>query len=184
MQEFINCTPKDAPQAVKKWLDQSLAHVPLTGNILEIGSAFGREIDYIETKGYKVIGTDGAQAFVDYLVTHGYQAYKLNIITDELSDRYHFIFANTVFLHFTPAELDTVFAKVYNALVDEGVFSFTLKIGDGQEWTTPENDKLRTPRYFCYWRSPAIELLLKNHNFKVISLIEDGPIMSVIAQKI
>lgn len=183
MMEFISCTPKNAPDGVKTWLDSSLSYVPLSGNILEIGSAFGREVDYIQAKGYKVICTDAAQSFVNYLNEHGYKAHKLNIITDELNQKYDFVLANTVFLHFTRTELDYVIGKIYDSLNENGILSFNLKVGDGDQWTTAEDDKLHMPRYFCYWREQAITQLLIKHNFHVVSAVESGPMIMLIAQK-
>jgi len=37
--------------------------------------------------------------------------------------------------------------------VDGGVVAFTVKEGDGAEWSTA---KLGLPRHFAYWREPAV----------------------------
>lgn len=123
------------------------------GEILEIGSAHGRDALTIESRGRTVRRTDAAVAFVRMLREQGHRAEVLNVLTDELTNEEHpayaAVLANAVFLHFTPAELSVVLTKVSAALADGGVLAFSVKRGDGSEWS---DHKLGVPRFFQYWQ--------------------------------
>lgn len=60
---------------VKDWIDTVLAGLPQDAKIPEFGSAFGRDADYIESKGYKVQRTDVTPGFVKLLQSQGHQAF-------------------------------------------------------------------------------------------------------------
>lgn len=185
IQEYIDGTPQVVQGFVKDWIDTVLAELPQDAKILEFGSAFGRDADYIESKGYKVRRTDVTPGFVKLLQSQGHQASILNAITDDLSGPYDLVFADAVLLHFTRSETQAVIGKVFNALSDNGRFAFSLKQGDGESWS---EDKLGAPRYFCYWTKDGIEPLLKQAGFSKIQISDDhkgstAKWLHIIAQK-
>jgi SAM-dependent methyltransferase len=145
VQEYIAGTPQDVSGDVKDWIDRALSHVDKSGTILEIGSAFGRDATYIESKGYRVDRTDATKAFVELLNKQGHTARVLNAITDDFGGPYAMVIANAVFLHFKPDEAKQALRNAYKALQPNGIFAFTVKEGNGEEWT---DDKLGSPRYF------------------------------------
>jgi hypothetical protein len=81
IQDYINGTVRDTGDgSVKDWIDEFLTDLPKTARILEFGSAFGRDAEYIQKQGYKVECTDATQAFVDLLNKKGFSARHLNSI--------------------------------------------------------------------------------------------------------
>lgn len=52
IQQYINNTGGVTDGSLKELLDAVLADVPREAAILEIGSAFGREAKYLQSKGY------------------------------------------------------------------------------------------------------------------------------------
>jgi hypothetical protein len=56
VQEYIDGTPQSVEGFVQDWIDRTLSGVPPSANILEIGSAFGRDADYIERLAIRLIG--------------------------------------------------------------------------------------------------------------------------------
>lgn len=168
-QDYINNTTHPTTTGtVKNWIDEFLTGVPRTARILELGSAFGREADYLYQLGYKIECSDAAQAFVDILKRKGYPARKLNAITDSLGEPYDVIFANAVLVHFTRDETNQVLHKVYDALDEHGVFAFTVKQGEGEKWSSPSEDKLGVSRYFCYWNEDDIRQVVEEAGFKQV----------------
>lgn len=163
VQEYINGTPQEVTGAVKNWIDFSLDGLPSEARIIEVGSAFGRDAEYIENLGYSVERTDATSGFVDYLKHNGKDARVFNALTDIFPEKYDLIFADAVLLHFNRNETSDVIAKVYSALNDNGRFSFSLKLGEGEAWT---EDKLGAPRYFCYWTKEQITHLLYSSGFQ------------------
>jgi SAM-dependent methyltransferase len=162
IQEYVDGTPQAVDGDFKAWIDRALQQIPAGSTVLELGSGFGRDADYIESKGYKVIRTDGAQGFVDLLIKQGHQALLLNAITDEFGKKLDMIFANAVLLHFSPQQVEQVIEKAYQSLKPGGVFAFSLKQGEGSEWS---EKKLNAKRYFKYWDEQELKSLLARTKF-------------------
>jgi SAM-dependent methyltransferase len=171
IQEYIDGTPHEVSGVVKDWLDGSLADVPKDARILEFGSAFGRDAEYLAGLGYTVECTDATPAFVDLLQQKGFDAKVLNAITDELPQGLDFVLANAVLLHFTRDEASQVIGKVYSALNANGKFAFTLKQGEGEGWS---EEKLGAPRFFCYWSEPQIRGVLESAGFGDVEISGDN----------
>ncbi len=164
--EYVEATPNQISGHVKLWLDEALSFTNHTAPILELGSGTGRDADYIEKCGYKIVRSDAAKGFISRLRNQGHSAKHLNALTDDLDGPYAAILANAVFLHFTPGQLTNVLKKARTALVDDGVLAFTVKQGTGSEW---RDTKLGTPRFFQYWQSDALKHQVENNGFEIIS---------------
>jgi SAM-dependent methyltransferase len=172
VQRYVDKTPGVVSGNVRTWVDASLGYLAADAEILEIGSASGRDADYIESKGYKVRRSDAAIGFVELLRNQGHSDTRLlNVLTDELGGPYDMVFADAVLLHFTVEEATIVLQKVRSSLKPAGIFSFRLKRGDGSEWS---NEGLGAPRFFQYWQPDTLESLLRANEFDVLSL-EDRP---------
>lgn len=169
--KYIDSSPQTISRELQVWIDDNLSHINSDAKILEIGSGFGRDAEYITSHGYTVEMTDASQSFVDHLKNNGHAVRLLNIITDAIDSGYDIIFADAVFLHFTEQELISVLNKTYQALKDGGRLAFTLKVGDGEETTTRKMD---APRYFHYWQQPQIEALLFTAGFSEIYIKSDN----------
>jgi len=170
VQEYIDATPQQVDGVVKDWMDSALDGLSSDAAILEFGSAFGRDTEYIQGKGFKVNSTDATPAFVDLLKEKGFDARVLNAITDDLGGPYDLVIANAVLLHFTREETEKVLTKVLAALKNGGKFAFTVKQGEGEVW---EDTKLGAPRYFCFWTEEQIEALLKKVGYSRTSVSGD-----------
>ncbi|HVU59804.1 MAG TPA: methyltransferase domain-containing protein [Candidatus Saccharimonadales bacterium] len=173
VQEYLAGTPHVSSDAFKEWIDRALALVPAGSTILEFGSAFGRDADYMESRGYQVRRTDAAKAFVDLMRRQGHAADVLDAITDELGGPYAMVFANAVLLHFTPDETAHVIKKVYDSLQPGGVFACSVKQGEGSAWS---DEKLGAPRYFTYWSAEKLRPLLEQASFEVLELRAAGDV--------
>ena len=162
IREYLDGTVHEVSGAVKEWLDCTLEGVSTDVQIVELGSAFGRDAAYLKSKGYHVRCTDATVGFVELLQKEGYDVDLLNAITDELPQGVDIVLANAVLLHFTRDEATAVIEKVYGALSGGGKFAFTLKQGEGEEWS---NDKLGAPRFFTYWTDGQIRKILEDAGY-------------------
>lgn len=170
IQEYIDGTPHEISGFVKDLLDGSLADVPKDARILEFGSGFGRDAEYLVGLGYTVECTDASTELVKLLQKRGFDAKILNAITDELPQGLDFVFAHAVLLHFTRDEASRVIRKVFGALNPNGKFAFTLKQGEGEGWS---EKKLGAPRFFCYWTEPQIREVLESAGFGDVEISGD-----------
>ena len=171
IQEYIDGTPQEVSGVVKEWLDKSLADLPKDARILELGSAFGRDATYLQSMGFTVECTDATPSFVDLLREQGFNARLLNAITDDLPQGLDYVLANAVLLHFTREETAQVLSKVHASLNEGGRFAFTLKEGEGEEWSEA---KLGVPRYFCYWTQEQVSQYLSDAGFDDVDITGDA----------
>lgn len=165
--KYIETCPTEVKGDLKAWIDRNFKSLDKKSKILEIGSGSGKDANYINSIGYNIELTDASQGFVDYLISQGRVARKLNALTDDLGADYDMVFSNAVFLHFTPSELDRVLANVYKALKPNGRIVFSLKAGEGEEIT---DRKLGVNRYFCYWKEEDVRALLARVGLKSIEI--------------
>lgn len=165
--EYVTSTPQQIDGEFKEWIERVLSKIPKGSTILELGTSFGRDADYMESKGFKVIRTDAAQGFVDLLKNQGHDAHLLNALKDDFGSELDMIFANAVLLHFEPEEVNAVIQKAYDSLKQNGFFVFSLKEGDGAEWSEA---KLNSPRYFIYWSETDLRDVLSGFDFRDIEL--------------
>lgn len=182
--KYVDKTPHTASAHVNDWIDRSLKRIDKKDTILEIGSAFGRDANYIESKGFIVQRSDATKAFVSLLRKSGKKARILNVLTDDLGDSYGMVFANAVFLHFKPAELNDVLTKIYKSLRSSGVLAFAVKKGRGSRW---KEDKMGGPRFFHFWQPENLMKQVVGAGFENIELTEgkstNAEWLHVIAQK-
>jgi SAM-dependent methyltransferase len=124
-------------------LRQLMAAVESGGRILEVGSGAGRDADFIESLGAQVRRTDVTEAFLDIQRQRGKQAYKLDLLTDELGGPYDGILALCVLIHIDRDCTDGVLQKVAAALRNGGAFLVSLREGAGE---TDDDDG-----HMTYW---------------------------------
>lgn len=164
-QEYVHCTPWPFPELLA-FLDR-FADLAGTGPVLEIGSGPGRDADYLESLGVRVIRTDATPAFVTRLRETGHDARLVDVRTDPLGGPYQGIFANAVLLHLSRDQFEYVLRRARAAIVPDGVLAFTLKEGDSEAWS---EHKLGLPRHFTYWREPAVRDALDRSGWRDASI--------------
>lgn len=179
--QYIDNTPHDVSGPVKLWFDRLFEGADEDCRILEIGSAFGRDASYLESKGYQVHRTDGSAGFVNYLRGKGQDATELNVLTDEIPRAsFDIAFADAVFLHFNQDEFVQAAKNVHSGLATGGKFGLTLKRGDGEETSTAKMDSYR---FFKYWQPSVLSKVLAECGFDPISVESDEKWIYAIAQK-
>jgi len=165
--EYVAATTSTVQGPMKQWLDDAVKELPLDAKILEIGSGFGRDAQYLQSQGYAVECTDATKSFITILEARGFDAHELNVITDKIPGMYDLVLANAVLLHFTNDEVMGVLKKIYDALNPSGKFAFSVIEGEGEQWT---DGKIGLPRYFNYWCETQLNSLLKDAGYKKVTV--------------
>jgi SAM-dependent methyltransferase len=129
--------------------------------VLELGSGTGRDAIELERRGFVVRRTDATTAFLDMMRADGYDADRLNAITDDFGGPYDAVFADAVFLHFDRAQLAEILRKAARAAP---VLAFATREGKGEEWS---NRHLDLPRHFVMWQEEPLRELLTATGWKV-----------------
>jgi SAM-dependent methyltransferase len=179
---YINGTAQVTSGFQAQWLEYLLSLCSKDSRILEIGSAFGRDAAFITDKGFThFLATDAFDAAVETLKVHGFNAQKLNLLTNTIGEKYDLILASAVFLHFTVAEFSQVLAKLRIALSSDGILGFSVKNGTGEEWS---DAKMGAPRFFHYWREDDLRRILDDNGYTIVDLrhSDDGKWIHVTAK--
>jgi SAM-dependent methyltransferase len=145
----------------------TLAELVGNGCVLELGSGPGRDADYLEGKGLRVIRTDGAASFVEMARSEGHDAYQLDLRTDSFGGPHDAVLADAVLLHLTQDQFEAVLRRLHAAIRAGGLLAFTVKKGTGAGWST---EKLGRPRYFVYWQEHTVRQVLTRTGWTVHSL--------------
>lgn len=158
------------------FLDASLKTILKTAQLLEIGSGYGRDAIYIRSLGYNLQVSDAVDSFVERLRRDNFTPINFNLITDKFTQKWNYILANAVLVHFPKPEVQKSLQKIYQALEPGGIFAFSLKqrAGGGEDWKT---DIAGEKRYFSYWDIGEAEKLIKSTtNFEIIFTKQVGGI--------
>lgn len=182
VERYITETSSVVEGTLQDYLDRILEHIPAEAEILEIGSATGRDADYIESRGYQVQRSDAVEGFVTYMQQKGTQAITFNVLTDTLDKKYDAIIATAVFLHFTDEQFTSALMNLHNHLRKDGVMMLAVKPGAGEEYT---DRKMGAARYFKYWDEIGLSRIVSANGFTVINceIISDGLWLECIAKK-
>ena len=143
------------------FLEQVLPLVPPGGRVLEIGSGTGRDAAWFEAHGLVVDRTDGTPEFVVALREAGHQAQLLDVLVDPVPTGFDLVWASAVLLHLEAHDLPEVLTRLAGAAP---LIAFTLKVGDGSEWSTA---KTGLPRFFQYWREESLREVLAGTPWRV-----------------
>ena len=157
----------ESTSAVFAFVDAFAGLVGERAAVLEIGSGTGADADRLERCGVRVHRTDATSGFVTRLRDRAVHAEVLDVLRDDLGGPWHGVYANAVFLHLKRTDLVDVLARIARAVRDGGVLAFTLKEGDGEEWSSA---RLGVPRYFAYWREPELRAVLSRSGWEIISI--------------
>jgi 2-polyprenyl-3-methyl-5-hydroxy-6-metoxy-1,4-benzoquinol methylase len=142
-----------------------------TGRILEIGSGEGLDALALKDAGYSVIASDFVESFIGILRQKGLRALALNIKTDSIPEDIQpldGIYANAVFVHFSPEEFKQALHKIHAALRPNGHLYFSVILGQGHEVAGRAKG---IEREFYYYDEGIVQRLLVDTGF-TIDLLE------------
>ncbi|PZR90312.1 MAG: methyltransferase type 12 [Stutzerimonas stutzeri] len=135
--------------------------------LLEIGSGPGWDADWLEGRGLVVRRTDGAESFVQFQVSRGRQAERLDVIRDPLGGPYDGVVALHVLQHVEREILPSVLSRIAAAIRDGGVFLLALREGEGE---SAEIGSKGNEYYVALW--PRAEIIA------VLAALDLGPLWS------
>ena len=158
---------------VSDLIKRSIENFPKNINVFEVGAGPGLYAKYIESIGYHIEVTDVADGFVEYMKSQGQNASKFNLINDEFTKKYDYILAIAVLLHFTKSEVLGSIRKIYDALNQGGVFVFSIKTGEGEEFVDNDFGK---KRFFNFYQPDEILDIVKNAGFSVVETLRDNDV--------
>lgn len=161
--EYIQKTAPVVKGDFKAWIDSTLNLISKEATILEIGSGHGRDANYIESLGFKVERTDGADSFIEYQQKQGKNISKLDLLDFQLQKNYDLIFMNAVLHHFQKPQLEKILHKLKQSLNKNSFISFSIKTENSQFAL----EKL-PGRFFELWDENQIRKVLERLGFQIV----------------
>ena len=149
------------PAWVLHEIDAFVSAIGGTGRILEIGSGGGRDAREFGRRGLSVRCTDVTQGFVNLLRADGFEADRLDPLTDDLADPRHpgrlydGVWSCACLFHVERHDLVVVLGRLAEATRSGGRIHASFKEGDGGVRATSTSDPRR--RYAdTLWREPDL----------------------------
>jgi SAM-dependent methyltransferase len=134
------------------------------GRILEIGSGGGRDARELERRGLSVRRTDVTQGFVDLLRADGFEADRLDPLTDDLAGPQHpgtpydGIWSCACLFHVAREDLVTVLARLGEATRRGGRIHASFKEGEGEDRSTAGTSEAHRRYTDTLWQERGLRL--------------------------
>jgi SAM-dependent methyltransferase len=173
-EKYVETTPGELNEEMKRFNDAFLFNIPKGGDIVEIGSAHGRDARYFEENGYNVLCTDVMEDALDELEEDGFAVAEYDFRdtpVEEWQERFDGVFASAVLLHANDEQLGPALKNLTSMAKPGGTIAFSLKKGEGEEVS---NEKLNSPRYFNYHQEEDIAEVLDQLPFGDIDISESN----------
>jgi SAM-dependent methyltransferase len=152
------------PEWVLGEIDAFVGALGGRGRILEIGSGGGRDARELERRGLSVRCTDVAQGFVDLLRANGFEAARLDPLTDDLADprdpdmRYDGVWSCACLFHVAREDLVTVLARLAEATRRGGRIHASFKEGEGEDRSTAGTSEAHRRYTDTLWQERGLRL--------------------------
>lgn len=137
----------------ERMLDITLNYLPENPRVIDLGCGDGRDTFYLHQKGVDVVGIDLSQGMINLArKKHSNTAFFKQDMRKTVfpEDTFHCVWASVSIINMPKSELSTIESEVFRILNPDGIFAFSIKLGEGEGFE--ENDIVSGyPRYFsCY----------------------------------
>ena len=166
-------------EKLQNFIKSNIELLPKGSKVFEIGSGDGANAKYIKDLGYKVTGSDIADAFIKATRDKGVETIKFNILKDEFVEKYSVIFCWRVFVHFTKEDIDIILRKIYNNLEKEGLVIFNVINREvrsvDEEWVDFSNEyQMGAERYYRYFTEKELNQIISEIGYQIHSFHKEG----------
>ncbi|WP_419206710.1 class I SAM-dependent methyltransferase [Photobacterium leiognathi] len=134
---------------VSPLLDRFIPYLPISAHILDSGCGSGRDSKAFLKQGFQITAIDASKALGKKAENLIQQPVEITTFQDfETTDKFDAIWACASLLHVPSHELNDVFKKLSNCLVDGGIFYCSFKYGDddiernGRSFTNCDENRL------------------------------------------
>lgn len=147
--------------------------------VFEIGSGGGKDAEALVHVGYNVTASDYLEKFVDAAKNKGLKAILFDAKKDILPEAYDMVYANAVFVHFSPLELRDFLTRIKPQLVGPQVVFMTVIQGEGHERSARSRG---FERDFYYYNVDSLEKILEESGYVILDCdVVDDKWLQVIA---
>lgn len=156
-----------------------LRYVPKGRTVFEIGSGSGEDAIALQKAGFEVIASDYVDEFVKILKEKSLNAISFDAKLEEIPNNTDAIYANAVFVHFSPSELTGFLNKAKTKLSNEKVIFFSVLKGQGLERSARGRG---FERDFCYYTLDSLQDILEKTGYSTLDFSDDEKWIQIIAK--
>lgn len=155
-------TPEKRAQLISQFL-------PKGSTIFEIGSGGGLDARALLELGFNVTASDYVSVFVEKLQAGGLDAVMFDTKQDHLKGEYDCVYANAVFVHFSPEEIQSFLQKIRTSLTGKKIVFASVIKGEGSERSGRSRG---FERDFHYYLLTDIDSIAESAGYTVIQHID------------
>lgn len=154
-------------------INEFISHLPFKAKVLDIGCGSGRDAAIFCRNGLKVIGIDFSSNMMKIAKKTAPEA-QFHLMTIEnmefSSQSFDGIWANCSLLHIPKIKMSCVLNKIYSFLKINGIFSLTVKKGNGEGFKKDIRYENTPIKFWAYYQETEIQDLLRKAKFKIVSV--------------
>ncbi|MBU3925349.1 class I SAM-dependent methyltransferase [Patescibacteria group bacterium] len=176
------------------WIEKFVSLLPKDGKILDIGCAFGRDVNIFIQKGFNAIGVDLSSNMIAKAQSL-YPKAKFKVMDmmslDFKDDTFDGIWCSATLLHLTKNDAIIALREMNRVLKNKGYLYLNLKEGQGEK-TIADNRYRDAKKFYSYYTVDEIKKVLSDNKFftkDIKSIVDendqyrDTGIIYLIAQK-
>lgn len=154
-------------------LDEFMTLVNAPAQVLDIGSGPGHDSGYLASK-YSVTGIELAKRFYEIAK---YENPDVNFVNADImtydigTNKYKGIWARDSLHHIPEHEIDNVFAKIANALVDGGILYMLVREGHGEIIQEDKTEYATVERFYHLFSKAEIMTRAKKAGLEVVKIV-------------
>lgn len=140
--------------------------------IFEIGSGGGEDALALQHAGYRVLASDFVEGFVEKCGEKGLKVINFDAKKDVVPDAIEAIYANAVFVHFSPEEVSDFLVRAREKLVGPKFIFLSVLKGEGYERSGRSRG---FERDFQYYSQEQINKIVSEAGFTILvsQIVED-----------
>jgi len=164
--EYARSNAEMPPEIIERGI-RFLAYLALGARILDVGCGAGRDMAWMEERGFSVTGIDLSTGMLAQARTH----VKGELLQMEMSAltfpaaSFEGIWCNASLLHVPKVQVPTVLRQMRRVLVPEGMLYLGIQEGSGEGW---EVTRFGVERFFARYALDEIEALLSQAGFSLL----------------
>lgn len=148
--------------------------------MFEVGAGAGEDALALQRLGYRVLATDYVKAFVDQMTGKGIDATTFDATSDDFPIGFDALYANAVFVHFSPQQTKVFLEKAKAILVGPKLVFLSVIRGDSQERRV--GSQVGFERDFQDYTEEMITEVLRECGFGIVKLeIVDDKWIQIVA---
>ncbi len=153
-------------------LDEFITLVNPPAQVLDIGCGPGYDTKYLSEK-YSMSGVEISDKFAD-IAQYENPGAKITlgdiVTTDIGKNKFKGIWARDSIHHIPEKDLDNLFKKIYDALVDEGILYTIVREGEGEIYEQNKTNYQKTEKFFHLFTPEELTKRAEQAGFKVVKI--------------